>query len=119
MEKLGLEQKVERGIMFGIIVLKMMRFMIRQNRIDGWRDGTDEIWSNKAKEFDECANWIKVEKAILENKTKEAWDKIPIKPKKGLTYEEIYGEVDALQKEMEEKVTHWMNFIVKNREIFN
>ena len=87
--------------------------------IDGWRDPKDEVWSKKVKEFDDCANWIKVEKAVLENKIKEAWDKIPVKPKKGLTYEEIYGEIDALEKELNDKTTHWMNYIVQNREIFN
>lgn len=87
--------------------------------IDGWRDPKEPIWATYAKEFDECNKWIKVEQPALKLKIQEAWEKIPLKPKKDLTYEQIYGEVDLLEKEMNDKTTHWLNYIVLRRQLLN
>ena len=61
--------------------------------------------------------WAKSGRAYTRKKIEEALDEAHKNRKKGLTYEEQYGEMEKLEKYLVEKDTKYLTWIVENREI--
>lgn len=99
------------------INFKMVTHFIEEEKCFDHTDyeNSGELHAIFAKELKECYDYIKNERPTL---TKQMEDAYPTKELKNLSYEERYGEVNRIEKEIEDKDTKWLVWIVSNRNMF-
>ena len=79
---------------------------------------SSEIHAKFEKELRECYDYIKFKRAEYEKKIEESYPSAEMSVNASATYEEAYGEVNRLEKELEELDTKWLVWIVENRNFF-
>jgi PAB1-binding protein PBP1 len=79
---------------------------------------SSEIHAKFEVELNKCYDYIKFDRKQLEKKIEEAYPTNHTSVKDAATYEEKYGEVNRLEKELEDLDTKWLVWIVENRGFF-
>lgn len=87
---------------------------------ENWEtDSESGIWPKKALECHKIYNWTQ-ERKKLKSEIKEKWLKHSRRNyPKNVSYEEIYGEINSLEKNLEDGDTEALKWIVENRFLFD